>query len=684
MNANEITSPGRRRSPRRSLLAGATFAVAIALLLSSGAASAANLTAPPSLKHTPVPEPSNLGDYVKDKKAAITLGKALFWDMQVGSDGMQACATCHFHAGADHRVKNQVNPGQAGGDNTFQLTPGPNATVSASDFPFHRYSSVNDRFSAVLQDVNDVMGSEGVFDTQFVGVVRGSAAEQGNPVADPVFHVGSTNVRRITGRNAPSVINAVFNYNNFWDGRANFVFNGVDPFGDANLNARIFSNDGKGALQAVAAHIEDASLASQAVGPPGSDTEMSYTRRTFPDIGKKLLGLRPLGKQLVNATDGVLGTSSRNSRSARPGLSRTYASMIKAAFQDWSWNVTGQVVTFDSTGYHLVPKPPRLAANQYTQMEANFSLFFGLAIQLYEATLVSDDTPFDRFQDGDCTALSTSAQQGLNLFFTPVDQGFAGGGCFNCHAGAEFTKATVSNVGRTQFIEDIPERIVERMAMGDGGGAFYDAGFYNIGVRPTEEDIGRGGSDPFGYPLSYTARALMIDNGTALPFSNPPLNCGDGQPTPCPQQRSAIDGTFKAPTLRNVELTGPYFHNGGQATLMQVIDFYTRGGDFHENNIKNLDSDMETIDGMTDVAKTELVDFLMSLTDERVRWEKAPFDHPELFLTSGSPGDSSAVTCSNPGTCDEVIHLPAVGAQGRAAAGLPALETFLALDPHAH
>ena len=38
-----------------------------------------------------------------------------------------------------------------------------------------------------------------------------------------------------------------------------------------------------------------------------------------------------------------------------------------------------------------------LGPNDYTQMEYNFSLFFGLAVQLYEATLVADDTPFDRF-----------------------------------------------------------------------------------------------------------------------------------------------------------------------------------------------------------------------------------------------------------------------------------------------
>ena len=42
---------------------------------------------------------------------ARALGKALFWDMQVGSDGIQACASCHFRAGADPRSRNQLSPG---------------------------------------------------------------------------------------------------------------------------------------------------------------------------------------------------------------------------------------------------------------------------------------------------------------------------------------------------------------------------------------------------------------------------------------------------------------------------------------------------------------------------------------------------------------------------------------------
>jgi cytochrome c peroxidase len=653
-----------------------------------------NLAAPLSLKTLKVPEPPNLADFVKNRSAAIVLGKALFWDQQVGSDGVQACASCHFHAGADNRAKNTVNPGS---DGLFTAGNGPNTTRKATDFPLHKLSVTDDRLSAVLRDTNDVVGSQGVFNGTFLAVLPGISKEVGKPITDPVYHVGLVNTRRVTGRQAPSVINAAFNYNNFWDGRANFVFNGVNPFGDSDASARIYVNNpgatatAPASLAATAVHITNASLASQAVGPPGSDVEMSLARRTFPIIGRKLLTLRPLNSQIVDPTDSVLGSLSRVTKLAsRPGLNTTYTELIQAAFQDKYWNSTTQMIAIDSTGNKVIVKKngnqqlqQQGQADNYSQMEANFSLFFGLAVQMYEATLISDDTPFDRFQEGDKTAMSISAQQGLNLFMAPADPGFAGGSCFNCHFGPEFTKATVSNVGRVNTLGDLPERIVERMAMADGSGAFYDSGFYNIGVRPTEDDPGRGGNDPFGYPLSFTKRALMNET-KPLPFANPPLFCGDGQPTPCPMQRVALDGTFKTPTLRNVELTGPFFHNGGQSTLMQVVDFYTRGGDYHEHNVVNLDSDIDLIDGMTETGKRQIVDFLLALTDERVRWEKAPFDHPELVVPNGSPGTGSLALCLPSNPCDETIRLPPVGAAGRAAKTLPPIGPFLDLDQHTH
>jgi len=78
--------------------------------------------------------------------AAIELGKALFWDQAVGSDGLdvnqrpigQACASCHFNAGADSRTFTQLNPGFRAipPDNTFTPPFGVNYQLRRVDFPF--------------------------------------------------------------------------------------------------------------------------------------------------------------------------------------------------------------------------------------------------------------------------------------------------------------------------------------------------------------------------------------------------------------------------------------------------------------------------------------------------------------------------------------------------------------------
>ena len=85
--------------------------------------------------------------YVRNRDVAIALGKAFFWDMQVGSDGVQACASCHFRAGADPRSINQLNPGGADNPDPTINLGGPNYQLKASDFPFHKLADPTDRHS---------------------------------------------------------------------------------------------------------------------------------------------------------------------------------------------------------------------------------------------------------------------------------------------------------------------------------------------------------------------------------------------------------------------------------------------------------------------------------------------------------------------------------------------------------
>jgi cytochrome c peroxidase len=600
-----------------------------------------------SLKTVPTPEPPNLAEFVSDKPTAIRLGKALFWDMQAGSDGIQACASCHFHAGADNRRKNQLSPGLLAGDTTFQVG-GPNYTLEPKDFPFTKHADEDVANSPIVRDANDVTSSQGVFNTSFRDVTPGSDVDVCDRVADPVFQVHGINVRRVEPRNTPSMVNGVFNFDNFWDGRADHIFNGVSPFGEVDPDARVWRQNAAGQVEPVKVEIQPASLASQAVGPPLSAFEMSCAGRVWPKIGRKLFALTPLAKQFVDPTDSELGPLARGSGTpGSRGLTTTYPDLVRKAFQAQWWN----------------GGPVAVGSETFTQMEANFSLFWGLAIQLYEATLVANDTRFDRFSEGQTGALSPLEQQGLDIFTGK-------GKCANCHGGAELTNASVQNVGNQRL---------ERMVMGNGGCAIYDNGFYNIGVRPTADDIARGGTDPFGNPLSDTRRAMQGR------FQDPNLNPPLGAVPEC-DNRANVDGSFKTPALRNVELTGPFFHNGGKATLTQVVQFYNRGGDFANQNIDNLDPNIEPL-GLTADERSALVAFLQALTDERTRQESAPFDHPELFRPNGCVGDDNEVQEDRSGPpnpvpqcVDDIEQVPAVGRGGRPAAGLVPLQPFLTIS----
>jgi cytochrome c peroxidase len=632
-----------------------------------------------------------LGDYVVDRVAAVRLGKALFWDMNLGSDGNTACATCHFKAGADGRIKNQINPGSGHVDVLKSVLfnkpfiasgvpgdiaasslksgrpGGPNAVLGAADFPLHVLADPLDRNSAILYTTDDVIGSQGVFDANFVRSGQ-SRFDDCTLQPDAVFKVGSINTRRTTARNSPSVINAALNVRNFWDGRANNVFNGFSPFGNRDPDAGIWVAATAGAsLTKVRLALDNASAASQAVGPPGSDIEMSCGGRSFANIARRVLDLPSLNRQAIDPADSVLGVTAGGGRKPK------YRDLVQAAFAPRLW---------DSV------QTASLGGVAYSQIEANFPLFFGLAIQMYESTLLSDQAPLDAYLQGNANAIGAAEARGLQVFTGK-------GQCINCHGGPELTNAA-SRLRLSQA-----ER-VERMAMADGQAALYDNGFYNIGVRPTVEDIGLGATDPWGLPLSFTRQyGNVLAGGSAIDaFAvdvcsfDLPLHSGVCDPAERPANdfRDAVDGAFKVPGLRNVALTGPYFHNGSRSSLEQVVAFYDRGGDRRGSdadntsrfgtNGSNLDADIKPL-ALTAGEAADLVAFMKNaLTDPRVAWERAPFDHPSLVLPDGHIGDTTSVAGTNSPdpkmaarARDVQLVVPAVGRDGRAQRSGP-LEAF--------
>jgi hypothetical protein len=332
-------------------------------------------------------------------------------------------------------------------------------------------------------------------------------------------------------------------------------------------------------------------------------------------MGKKMLTLTPLALQQVALDDSVLGGLSA---SPNNGLSTDYISMIKAAFLDKWW---GSGVVVDANSNILHTGSPQ-NTDEYSQMEYNFSMFWGVAIQMYESTLVSDNSRFDQFMEGNHTALSALEQFGMNRFTGK-------GGCSNCHNGAEFTDATISNVQSRGVVEQLP------------GGRWHDVGFHNIGVRPTTDDMGIAASDPSGLAsLSVAQLASMGQvSGTLVPAGAP----------------VSVGGAVKTPSLRNVELTAPFFVNGGQATLGQVVDFYSRRGDFPS---ADMDPNLERA-SFSALDKIAVVAFLKSLTDERVRNQSAPFDHPSLIVPDGGVVSNGVLT-------EQTITIPATGAAGGA------------------
>ena len=628
---------------------------------------------PGDLRSVPVPGPSDqdLAEYVKDKQMAIALGKAFFWDMQIGSDGVQACASCHFRAGADPRSKNQLSPGLKHvpqQDLNFK-TGGPNYQLTGSDFPLTRLAIAGQR-GALDQgsDSNDVVSSQGV-----------PFLDQG---PDPLgYQVGRLKTRRVEPRNTPSVINAVFYHRQFWDGRGENLFNGVNPLGARDPEARVMASIG-GSLVEVQVALVNSSLASQAVGPIVSEIEMAEPGRTAQDIardlrkgkrsrqlGRRVHGSRPLQQQLVDPSDSVLGPLSRYPQ--RGLRMNSYNQMIRTAFQEKYWQSEKFVQVAEDGTVSIVDQRDRNRnTDEFTLLEYNFALFFGLSVQLYEATLVSDDTPWDRFRREHPSASDAALNPWTNtnpghitrfaLFgahlFNDRTRGPNNLRCSNCHESAELTDASVR---RINLAANGPVR--------NRDGNIIDKGFNNIGVRPTDDDLGVGASDAFG-PLSHSKR--LFPNGPPASFDGAAVSKGFG-----------LEGAFKVPSLRNVALTAPYFHNGDTHSLREAVLFYSRGGNVAPITQRD-GTPIEPlgIANMTSDEADAVVAWLETLTDERVRIAAAPFDHPQLFVPNGHPGDHRQVERGKQGFAkDDLLEIPMTGA-----AGGPPLPGFLegVFGPH--
>jgi cytochrome c peroxidase len=659
----------------------------VALALALPLATAAYETA---VAATLQPKLPDLTGIVKDPKWAVVLGKALFWDVSVGSDGM-ACASCHFHAGADARIKNALSPGLIelpDSDTTFGATvalppfalgaTASGGTVDSTysldedDFPFHRLLDPLNRNSTLQVTTNDVVSSAGAVDATFSRIRLIGPFDRCDEVSGDVFHAGAFAARQVEPRNTPTMINAVFNHRNFWDGRAMNDFSGVGVFGQAD----VLNNPAKrlvvlqnGSLQLTSLNLPNSSLASQAVGPPLSNLEMSCGERAFPNIGRKLFGVldRALSLQKVHPQDSVFGAPGPfgDLRGALPrglAITNNYRNLVQRAFENKWWSAPGRLRITDAGA--LVPAP----VLGFTQMELNFSMFWGIAIMLYEATLISDDSPFDRNQ------MSAAAQRGLELFNAGGAAG--GGGCRFCHVLPLGTQAA-QFAGDPPFVTiqtvNRPTGRLDAAGNPESTNALRDIGFFPLGVRPVAEDVGAGGTDPYGDPLSFSRKSI------------------ESTPT-SPVARTIVDGSFKVPQLRNVALTPPYFHNGGFSNLHQVVEFYRRGGNRRDASLtqENATGDdsgtgllgeglipvpVSVLDKGSNAAGTlnpltltnanidDIVEFLKALTDVRVQCDRAPFDHPELLIPVGhNPVDQNRDSRAD----DIVFRLPEIGASGYA------------------
>lgn len=199
---------------------------------------------------------------------------------------------------------------------------------------------------------------------------------------------------------------------------------------------------------------------------------------------------------------------------------------------------------------------------------------FAKAVAAFERTLISGDSPLDRYLAGDLNALSESARNGLILFRTRAR-------CGVCHVFNQnfaafatspfFTDGNYRNTGVAANFSGFNALARQAMAAArDESGA----GLAAMANHERAAELGR-----------------FVTTGNTLDV-----------------------GAFRTPSLRNVELTAPYFHDGSAATLGDVVRFYLKGG----NENPNRDWQLEPV-VLTEIEQRELIEFLKALTGDDAR-----------------------------------------------------------------
>jgi cytochrome c peroxidase len=191
------------------------------------------------------------------------------------------------------------------------------------------------------------------------------------------------------------------------------------------------------------------------------------------------------------------------------------------------------------------------------------------AIATYERTQLSGNSSFDRFIGGNETAITDAQRRGWELFKGKAK-------CIDCHVQTPLSPF------------------------------FTDFKFHNTGVAASDalfDDLTRGtqkisdANSSGGATLTLLAHSEGFSELGRFTFT----------------LRQADIGAFKTPTLRDIELTSPYMHDGSLKTLIEVVRFYNRGG----NPNSHLDERMRPLQ-LSDNEINDLVEFMRSLTSDDV------------------------------------------------------------------